>query len=660
VCGGLLAPFAVEALLQGLFGRIGLFMFFPRLAWWIDTITEPGGGGPGVRTSDPRQPGAIAAAHRFGRAAGGGEQVARRASRSGQYSNTDEASMQKIWLDSYPPDVPAHIKLEKCVSLAGLLKWVCGGYGGQKAFSNQGTSLDWCRVDELSRHFAAWLHKAGLGKGDRVAIMLPNLLQYPVALFGVLRLGCVVVNVNPQSTARELQHQLADSGAEAIIVLDNFAHKLEQVMAQTRVRHVVTTGVGDLLHFPKAQIVNLAARHVHRTVPGWHIAGSVSLHHALEQGAGLVLPEVALVPGDVAFLQYTSGSSGVPKGAMLTHGNVVANIEQTAVWVRGHMTEGEETAVIPLPLHHILALTAMLAFCRLGAHIVLVTNPRDIPGFIKELRHTSFTALIGVNTLYEALLDAPDIGTIDCSAMKVVVAGGMALQRSVAERWHRLFGVPIVEGYGLTEASAMVCANRLDIRAWTGSVGLPVPSTEVALLDDEGHELPLGQIGEIGVRGPQVMQGYWNRPDDTRRAFAPGGWLRTGDMGFMNEQGYVKLLDRKSDTIKVGGVTVFPREVEEVVALHPGVFEVAAIAAPGAQGQDVVKIVVVRRNAALSAEELIEYCKKNLSFYKVPAQVAFRADPLPKSSVGKVLRRVVAEQDAQPTAGVQTPRAHVP
>lgn len=566
--------------------------------------------------------------------------------------------MQKIWLDSYPPGVPANIKLEKCVSLCGLLGWVRGGYGPQPAFSNQGATLSWERVDELSRHFAAYLHQLGLRKGDRVAIMLPNLLQYPVVLFGALRVGCVVVSVNPQFTARELQHQLADSGAVAMVVLDNFAHTLEQVISTTQVRHVITTRVGDLLHFPKAQIVNLVVRHVHRRVPEWHIEGSVALPDALGQGEKLPVPEVALVPDDIAFLQYTGGSSGIPKGAILTHGNMVANIEQIAAWVRGSIAEGQETAVIPLPIYHVFALTAMLAFCRLGAHIVLVTNARDTPAFVKELKHTAFTALIGVNTLYEALLNAPDIGQIDCSAMKVVVAGGMALQRSVYERWHRLFGVSIVEGYGLTEASPFVCANRLDTRTCSGSIGLPLPSTEVALFDEDGKELPLGEIGEICVRGPQVMRGYWNMPDETQRAFTADGWLRTGDLGSMNKQGYLRLVDRKKDVIMVSGQTVFAREVEEVVAMHPGVFEVAAIAAPDANAHEVVRIVVVRRDPALGAEELIEHCKKNLSAYKVPGQVSFRSDPLPKSGVGKVLRRQVAQEEAQRAAGADASRVH--
>jgi long-chain acyl-CoA synthetase len=559
--------------------------------------------------------------------------------------------MRKIWLDSYPPGVPGEIRLEKCATLCGLLAWVRGGYGEQEAFSNQGATLTWERVDALSAQFAAWLNQLGLGKGDRIAIMLPNLLQYPVALFGALRAGCVVVNVNPQYTARELQYQLADSGAVAIVVLDNFAHTLERAIEATALRHVITTGVGDLLNFPKGQIVNLMVKHVRHMVPDWHIEGTVAFTEALSLGAALPVPDVEVRPADTALLQYTGGTTGVPKGAILTHRNLVANIEQAAAWVRGVLVEGDETAVVPLPIHHIMPMTLMLAFCRLGARIVLVTNPHDIPAFVRELRSTRFSVLIGVNTLFKALLESPDIGKLDSNSMKVVFAGGMALQREVAERWYRMFGAPIVEGYGLTEASPIVCANPLRAKPYTGYLGLPLPSTDVALMDDAGNEVPLGEIGEICVRGPQVMQGYWNMPDETERAFTAGGWLRTGDLGTMNGQGYVKLVDRKKDVIMVSGFTVFPSEVEDVAERHPGVFETAAIAAQDAHGDDVVKLVVVRRNPALTAEEIVEHCRQSLSTYKVPRVVSFRSDPLPRSNVGKVLRRVVAEQEARQAAG---------
>jgi long-chain acyl-CoA synthetase len=559
--------------------------------------------------------------------------------------------MQKIWLDSYPPGVPGEIKLEKCATLCGLLDWACGGYGAQEAFSNQGASLTWERLDALSGYFAAWLHMRGLGKGDRVAIMLPNLLQYPVALFGALRAGCVVVNVNPQYTADELRDQLVDSGAEAIVVLDNFAHTLEQVIGDTPVRHVITTRVGDLLNFPKGPIVNLVLRHVRHMVPDWHIEGTHAFPDVLSEGETLAVPQVEVRPGDTALLQYTGGTSGVPKGAILTHRNLVANIEQAAAWVRGVLAEGEETAVVPLPMHHILPLTLMLAFCRLGSRIVLVTNPHDIPGFVKELRSTRFSALIGTNSLFAALLDSPDIGELDSNSMKVVFAGGMALERSVAERWYTMFGKRIVEGYGLTEASPIVCANRLDAKAYTGYLGLPLPSTEVALLGDDGNERPLGEVGEICVRGPQVMKGYWNMPEETSRAFTASGWLRTGDLGVMNEEGYVRLVDRREDVIVVDGVTVFPSEVEEMAARLPGVFEAVAIAEPGSGRDHAVKLVVVRRDPALTAGEIVEYCRKNLSQCKAPKSVSFRSDPLPKSNTGKVLRRLVAEQEARQAAG---------
>jgi long-chain acyl-CoA synthetase len=386
-------------------------------------------------------------------------------------------------------------------------------------------------------------------------------------------------------------------------------------------------------------------------VPDWHIRGSVSFLDALAAGEALAAPHPALGPDDIAFLQYTGGTTGVPKGAVLTHRNMLANAEQTAAWVRPVLDEGAETGVVPLPLYHIFALTVVLAFCRIGAHSVLITNPRDIPSLVKELRNTRFSALIGVNTLFAALLNAPGIREVDTSALKVVVAGGMALQRSVAERWQKLFGVPIIEGYGLTEAAPIVSANPLNLKEFSGSIGLPLPSTDVLLLDENGNEVGLGEIGEICVRGPQVMQGYWNLPDETANVFTLDGWLRTGDMGVMREDGYMKLVDRKKDVIIVSGFKVFPNEVEDVVAMHPGVFEVVAIRAPDQHSVEAVKIVVVRRDPALGAEELIAHCRRNLAQYKVPKYIEFRTDPLPKSNVGKILRRLVMEEEARRIAG---------
>lgn len=553
--------------------------------------------------------------------------------------------MQKIWLDSYPPGVPAEVQVDRFGSLNAMFRWVCERYSTLPAFSNQGATMTWHELDRHSRNFAAYLQGLGLRKGERVVLMLPNLLQYPVALFGALRAGCTIVNANPLYTARELRYLLVDSCASAVVVLDNFAHTVEEVLVDTEVRHVITTRAGDMLPFPKAQVVNVVVKYVRHMVPPWHIDGAVPLAKSLLRGAELPLQEATPRLDDMAFLQYTGGTTGVPKGAILTHGNLLANIEQTCAWVSDTLEEGKEVVMIPLPLYHVFALTAMLTFSRLGALAVLITNPRDVPSFMRELKHTRFSAMIGVNTLFNALLNAPGIGDIHASSLKVCVAGGMALQRSVAERWQRQFGVPLIEGYGLTEASPIVCANPLNIKHYTGTIGLPLPSTDCAFFDDEGRELPLGDLGELCVRGPQVMQGYWNMPEETSRVFTQDGWLRTGDMGYMNPDGYIKLVDRKKDMIIVSGFKVFPNEVEDVVAMHPAVFEVAAIKAADEHSDEVVKIVVVPKDPALTAEELIRHCRENLAPYKVPKYVVFRGEPLPKSNIGKILRRVVAEEE---------------
>ena len=574
--------------------------------------------------------------------------------------------MERIWLKSYPAGVPADIDPSRFSSLVDLLDWICRRFGELPAFSNHGATLSWRRLDALSRQFAAYLcHTLGVRRGERVAVMLPNLLQYPVALFGILRAGAVVVNVNPQYTARELQHQLADAGATVIVLLDNFAHTFEQVQPLTQVRHVIISRLGDMLHFPRAQIVNLVVKHVRHMVPPWRIAGALAFDDALHAGALLIagadLHEgTAPRAADTAFLHYTGGTTGVPKGAILSHGNLVANVEQTAAWVTGVLREGDETAVIPLPLYHVFALTATLAFCRLGAHIVLITDPRNMPAFIGELKHTPFSAMVGVNTLFNTMLDAPDLQQIKAGGVKVVVAGGMAVQRAVAERWQRAFGVPLIEGYGLTETSPIVCANPLTIDHFTGSIGLPLPSTEVAIMDDAGNALAPGEQGEICVRGPQVMQGYWNMPDETANVFhGASGWLRTGDIGVMDGQGFVRLIDRKKDVIVVSGFKVYPNEVEDVVGMHPGVNEVAAIRAADEHSEEVVKIVVQRRDPQLSAEVLLDYCRKTLTGYKVPRYVVFRDAPLPKSNIGKILRRVVmAEEAALAGAGDSAAAAH--
>jgi long-chain acyl-CoA synthetase len=559
--------------------------------------------------------------------------------------------MDKIWLTSYAPGVPGEVDVNAFSSLIDLFDRICVGFGDLPAFSNQGTTLTWKQLDARARDFAAYLqHAVGLRPGDRLGIMLPNLLQYPVALFGALRAGCVVVNINPQYTARELQHQLADSGAVALVVLDNFAHTFEQVQSTTAVRHLIVTRVGDMLPFPKGQIVNLVVKHLRHMVPEWHIRQAVQFPDALKQGAALAAAPVNLGPADTAFLQYTGGTTGVPKGAILSHGNMVANVEQTAAWVTGTLEEGRETAVIPLPLYHVFALTCMLAFCRIGAHARLITDPRDLPGFVRALKHEPFTLMIGVNTLFKALLAEPGFSKVKLDGVKLVVAGGMAVQRDVAEHWQRVCAAPLIEGYGLTEASPIVCANPLNLRVFSGAIGLPLPSTDVAIMDDLANEVPLGQSGEICVRGPQVMQGYWNMEAETAKTFHPGRWLRTGDIGVMDDKGFVRLIDRKKDVIVVSGFKVFPSEIEDVVGKHPGVLEAAAVRMADAHSQEAVKLVVVRRDPGLSDMALLEYCRNNLTAYKVPRQIVFRDTPLPRSPIGKVLRRTVqAEEDVRLT-----------
>ena len=558
--------------------------------------------------------------------------------------------MEKIWLKSYPEGVPAEIDLRAHASLKDILERSCERYASQPAFSNMGTTLTYGQLDRMSRSFGAYLQgSAGLSKGDRVAIMMPNLLQYPVALFGALRAGMTVVNVNPLYTPRELQHQLADSGARAIVVLENFAHTLQQVLDRTQIERVVTTRIGDLLSFPMSTITNLVVKYLKGMVPEWHIPQSVDLRQTLEGGE---LNPVEVTADDVAFLQYTGGTTGVPKGAVLTHGNMVANLEQTAAWIGRNLKEGGETVVTALPLYHVFSLTAnLLTFLKIGAHNVLITNPRDIPAFVKELKRVQFTVITGVNTLFNALLNAPGIGEVNARALKVAVGGGMAVQRAVAERWEQVFGIPLIEGYGLTETSPIVCANPLDVKEFTGSIGLPLPSTEVSVRDENGQELPLGEVGEICVRGPQVMQGYWNKPEETAKVFTSDGWLRTGDMGYMDERGFVKLVDRKKDMIVVSGFKVFPNDVEDVVMSHPGVLEVAAVGVPDERSGEAVEIVVVKKDPQLTEAALIEHCKKHLTGYKVPRKVVFRSEPLPKTNVGKILRRVIRDEEAAKAAG---------
>ena len=554
--------------------------------------------------------------------------------------------MQQTWLQHYPVGMPAHIDLKEFASLREVLERSCALFGNHIAFSNMGTTMSYAELDRHSRDFAAYLQKVlHLRKGDRVALMMPNLLQYPVALFGTLRAGLVVVNVNPQYTAPELEHQLKDSGATAVVVLENFAHTLQQVLDRNPEMRlaVVATEVGDMFPVFREMVTNLVVKYVKHLVPAWKIDGATGFNAALRAGHGHTLDEVALSHQDTAFLQYTGGTTGVAKGAVLTHGNMVANLLQMTAWLAQDLRDGEEILVCPLPLYHVYALTSSLVFFRKGAHTVLVTNPRDMHAFIHDLKQFPFTAIIGVNTLYRALLDAPGFTEVDTSSLKLTSAGGMAVQRIVAERWKRATGVPIVEGYGLTETSPVVISNLVNIEEWTGTIGLPVPSTQAIILGEDGQEMPVGEVGEICVRGPQVMAGYWNRSDETAKVFTEDGWLRTGDMGTVDPEGRFKITDRKKDMIVVSGFKVFPNQIEDVVALHPGVAEVAAVGVPDELSGEVVKIVVVRKEAALTEQALLAHCRMHLTGYKLPKIVEFSTEPLPKTNLGKILRRQLRE-----------------
>jgi long-chain acyl-CoA synthetase len=559
----------------------------------------------------------------------------------------------KPWLAQYPTGIPAEIDPRAYRSLEHMRAASCERFAELPAYASMGTTITYRQLDEQSRAFAAWLQKkAGLRRGERVALMMPNLLQYPVALFGALRAGLVVVNTNPMYSPRELEHQLKDSGAAAIVVLENFAHTLAQVIGATSVRTVITTQVGDRLPTLKRLLTNAVVKHVKHMVPAWQLSAATDFNTVLAEGRTLALDTVPLAADDLAFLQYTGGTTGVAKGAMLTHGNMVANLLQVAAWVAPRLRDGEETLIIPLPLYHVFALTACLSFVLKGAQSVLVVNPRDLRAFIDTLKHTRFTALIGVNTLFRALLDAPGFGAIDWRHLKVAVAGGMAVQRVVAQRWKDHTGVALMEGYGLTETSPVAIANPIDIETWSGQIGMPIPSTEAAVLDDAGEPVAPGEVGEICLRGPQVMKGYWQRPEESAHVFTPDGWLRTGDMGVMDERGHFRITDRKKDMIIVSGFKVFPNEVEDVVALHPGVLEVGAIGVPDARAGEAVKIVVVPKDPALSAEALLQHCRQHLTGYKVPRFVEFRSEPLPKTPIGKILRRALRDAPARVAAPV--------
>lgn len=554
--------------------------------------------------------------------------------------------MEKIWLKSYMSGVPAEIDVNEFSSLGDLFDRSTKSFASRVAYVNMGRSLTYANLELHSRHFAAYLQSVlKLPKGARIAVMMPNLLQYPICIFGALRAGYVVVNCNPLYTARELEHQLKDSGAEAIVIVENFAHVLQEVITHVPIKHVIVTGLGDMLGFPKSMLINFAVRHIKKMVPAWKLPNAQRFNDVLSHGKGAQFQPVAVSHDDVAFLQYTGGTTGVSKGAMLTHRNIIANLQQAHAWLKPVLSaSGEEIIVTALPLYHIFALTAnCLTFLKVGATNLLITNPRDIPGFVKELAQHPFTCLTGVNTLFNAMLNDPNFARLDFSRLKVTLGGGMAVQKAVAEKWKQVTGHPLIEAYGLTETSPAATINPLDLPEYNGSIGLPVPSTEVAIRSDDGHYLPSGEAGEICVRGPQVMKGYWNRPEETEKVLLPDGFLLTGDVGIMDEKGYVRIVDRKKDMILVSGFNVYPNEVEDIVALHPGVLEVAAIGVPDEKSSEAVMIFVVKKDPALTAKALIDHCRANMTGYKVPKHVEFRTE-LPKTNVGKILRRALRDE----------------
>ena len=550
--------------------------------------------------------------------------------------------MNKTWLASYPPGVPAEIDTNRYRSITALLEESFVRHGEKPAFACMGKSISYERLDALSRNLAAWFQSAGLRKGARVAIMMPNVLQYPVALAAILRAGYVVVNVNPLYTPRELEHQLKDSGAEAIVLLENVAATLQTVVRNTAIRHVVVATLGDLLG-AKGWLVNFAMRHIRKGVPAWSLPGHTPFNVALSRGAKLPLTPVEQQPDDIAFLQYTGGTTGVSKGAVLLHRNLIANLLQTQAWLEPARARrpglGQLTTVVALPLYHVFALTVCgLLTIQTGALGVLIPDPRDIGGMIRSLRGHRITMLPAVNTLYNALLDHPDFARLDFSQLFGAVGGGMAVQEAVARRWVAKTGVPIIEGYGLTETTACVTCNAADSAQYSGTIGLPLPSTEISIRDDAGNEVERGQPGELCIRGPQVMAGYWNRPDETEKVMTADGFFKSGDIAVVDERGYAKIVDRKKDMILVSGFNVYPNEIEDVIAQHPAVFEVAAVGVPDRHSGEAVKIFVVRRDPALTESELSAWCKERLTGYKRPRAIEFRSG-LPKSNIGKILRR---------------------
>jgi len=565
--------------------------------------------------------------------------------------------MERFWLKNYPPGVPADIDVTQYHSLPDLMEDSFRTYAQRPAFTFMDHALTYAEVDRLSAAFGAWLQGQGLARGARVAIMMPNVLQYPVALAGVLRAGYVVVNVNPLYTPRELEHQLRDSGAEAIVILENFAVTLQQVVARTPIKHVIVTSIGDLLGFPRRAVVNFAVRRIKKMVPSYSLPGHLRFNDVLEQGRGQSLAPVTLDPDETAFLQYTGGTTGVAKGAMLTHRNLIANLLQSEAWLQPALHDTRRgpvpqqfVYVCALPLYHAFALVANCLFgMRVGALNVLIANPRDLHQVVKDLRRQPFNVLPAVNTLLNAMAEDAEFRELDFSGLRITIGAGMAVHQAVADKWLALTGCPIVEAYGLTETSPAATCNPILIRQWSGTIGLPFPSTEIAILDDAGQPVPLGEPGEIAIRGPQVMAGYWQRPDETAKVMTPDGYFKSGDIGIMDERGHTRIVDRKKDMIIVSGFNVFPNEIEGVLALHPGVLECAVIGVPDERAGEAVKAFVVRKDPALTEADLMEYCRQHLTGYKKPKYIEFRAE-LPRSNIGKILRRALRDSPGAESA----------
>jgi long-chain acyl-CoA synthetase len=555
--------------------------------------------------------------------------------------------VERIWLEHYPQGVPADIDVDEYASVREVFEEACRKFATRPAFSCMGRTITFADLDALSSTFGAWLQSIGCAKGTRVALMMPNILQYPVCLFGTLRAGCTVVNVNPLYTARELEHQLVDSGAEIIVVVENFARTLQEVIGRTKLRQVVLTSIGEMLAV-KGKVVDLVLRHVKKMVPQYSLPGAIRFADAMKQGRKVSLSRIPITHDDLAFLQYTGGTTGVAKGAMLLQRNIVANMLQARAWVRPILSDDRREVILtPLPLYHIFSLTAnCLVFMSIGGENVLITNPRDIRGFVRTMRGCRFTAMTGVNTLFNALLHDKRFRHLDFSAFRLTLGGGMAVQEAVAKRWKAVTGVPLVEAYGLTETSPAATMNPLDLPEFNGSIGLPIPSTDIVLRDEAGNDVAPGETGEICIKGPQVMVGYWQRPEETAKAMTPDGYFMTGDIGTMDERGYIRIVDRKKDMILVSGFNVYPNEIEGVVAMHEGVLECAAVGVPDRKSGEAVKLYVVRKDEQLTKHALLSYCREHLAGYKCPRDVEFRRE-LPKSNVGKILRRALRDETKQ-------------